>query len=77
MKTKLFICCLLVFISSNAFSQEVYQRTLKLMGSRFDFSVVANSKAEGESYIDLAVEEIVRIETVIEYWLKSEESISK
>ena len=68
MKTKLFVWCLLVLISSNTFSQEVYQRTLKLMGSRFDISVVANSKVEGERYIDLAVDEIVRIEKLISSW---------
>lgn len=38
------------------------------MGSRFEISVVANSKAEGERYIDLAVGEIVRIEKLISSW---------
>ena len=38
------------------------------MGSRFDISVVANSEEEGNSYIDLAIEEISRIERLISSW---------
>lgn len=38
------------------------------MGSRFDFSVVASSKEEGNVYIDLAVNEIIRIEKLISSW---------
>ncbi|MCR8668183.1 FAD:protein FMN transferase [Aestuariibaculum sp. M13] len=50
------------------YAQHVYQRTLKLMGSRFDISVVANSQQEGDTYIDLAVHEISRIEKLISSW---------
>jgi len=38
------------------------------MGSRFDISVVAQDKEEGDKYIDLAVNEISRIETLISSW---------
>ena len=38
------------------------------MGSRFDITVVANSSQEGDTYIDLAVEEITRIEKLISSW---------
>ena len=38
------------------------------MGSRYDISVVADNQAEGESYIDLAVNEISRIEKMISSW---------
>ncbi|QRM91036.1 FAD:protein FMN transferase [Lacinutrix sp. WUR7] len=38
------------------------------MGSRFDISVVANNKKEGEAFINIAVEEIERIEKLISSW---------
>ena len=50
------------------FSQDVYQRTLSLMGSRFEITVVAENRAEGNSFIDLAVDEISRIEKLISSW---------
>lgn len=49
-------------------SQETYTRTLKLMGSKFDITVVAENEAEGTRYIDLAVNEIQRIEKRISSW---------
>ncbi len=59
---------LLIGISSTGFSQEVYKRTLKLMGSRFDITVIAQNKKLGDSYIDTAVQEIDRIEKLISSW---------
>lgn len=38
------------------------------MGSRFDISVVANSKTEGDAFIAIAIEEITRIEKLISSW---------
>ncbi len=38
------------------------------MGSRFDITVVAESKEQSEHYIDMAVEEITRIESLISSW---------
>lgn len=58
----------LVVITPVIYSQSVYTKTLKLMGSRFDISVVANSELEGNSYIDMAVSEITRIEKLISSW---------
>ncbi|WP_457615568.1 FAD:protein FMN transferase [Lutibacter sp.] len=49
-------------------AQEIYRRTLKLMGSRFDISVVANNSSEADAFIDLAVQEITRIEKIISSW---------
>ena len=60
MKTKLII--LVLFLSFSAFSQENFKRTLKLMGTRFDITVVASSEKEANHNIDLAINEIVRIE---------------
>jgi len=48
--------------------QKAYRRTLKLMGSRFDITVVANDSTSANKYIDLAVFEIKRIENIISSW---------
>lgn len=49
-------------------AQEPYKRTHKLMGSRFDITVVAKDQVEADAYIDLAVNEIIRIEQLISSW---------
>ena len=38
------------------------------MGSRFDLTVVAASQTEGDHYIDMAINEISRIENIISSW---------
>jgi len=63
-----------LFITSFAFSQQVYKKTFKLMGSRFDITVVANNEKEGNDYIDLAVAEISRIEKLISSWDKNSQT---
>lgn len=49
-------------------AQMTYKRTLKLMGTRFDIIVVAQDQVQGDTYIDLAVYEITRIEQLISSW---------
>ncbi|WP_394331388.1 FAD:protein FMN transferase [Winogradskyella thalassocola] len=49
-------------------AQEPYKRTLKLMGSRFDITVVANDSTQANKHIDIAVAEISRIEKLISSW---------
>ncbi|WP_341214585.1 FAD:protein FMN transferase [uncultured Wocania sp.] len=49
-------------------AQEPYKRTLKLMGSRFDITVVADDSIQANKYIDTAVAEISRIEKLISSW---------
>lgn len=50
-------------------SQEVLQRrTQKLMGSRFDITIVAKDTVSANAYIDDAVWEITRIEALISSW---------
>ncbi len=58
------------FISSviTVFAQQDYTRTLKLMGSRFDITVEAKNTTEADKFIDLAVNEIKRIEKIISSW---------
>ncbi|MBD3583981.1 FAD:protein FMN transferase [Flavobacterium selenitireducens] len=60
------ICLLLCFGISNA--QQLRQRTVTLMGSRFDFAIVHESGEKAEAYIDTAIAEIERIENVISEW---------
>ncbi len=49
-------------------AQTPFKRVLKLMGSRFEITVVANSQNEADQYIDLAVDEMSRIEKLISSW---------
>ena len=48
--------------------QSIYNRTVKLMGSRFDITVVADEQRTADTAIDLAVAEITRIEKLISSW---------
>ncbi len=67
MKKYLLLATVLIFTTSiNA--QQIYRRTLKLMGSRFDISVVAQDSLKANTYIDIAVNEISRIEKLISSW---------
>ena len=67
-KTKycFFISSILLTLACAA--QQPYKRTLKLMGSRFDITVVANDSIAANKYIDTAVAEITRIEKLISSW---------
>ena len=42
-----------------------YSKSLKLMGNNFTFTVVAASEPEGREYIDIAINEIKRIEALL------------
>jgi len=57
-----------LMLSSAIAQDKKYDRVLKLMGSRFDISVVASSPEDGEKYLDLAIAEISRIEKLISSW---------
>ena len=54
--------------STSMYSQQMYRRTLKLMGTRFDISVVSKDSIKSKEYIDLAINEITRIEQLISSW---------
>ncbi len=58
-----FIC-----ISFQIQARQSFKRTLKLMGCRFDITVVASNQTEADLNIDLAVAEITRIEKLISSW---------
>lgn len=65
---RLSVFILLIILSISVRSQQNYMRTLKLMGCRFEITVVASNQQEGDQYIDLAVNEIIRIEKLISSW---------
>ncbi len=62
--------CILLFLSLffGANGQQKFTRTLKLMGSRFEITVVAENQVAGDQFIDKAVAEIRRIEMLISSW---------
>ncbi len=57
-----------IIFSQSLQAQKVYKRVLKLMGSRYEIVVVADNQKQGNQYIDLAVNEIRRIEKIISSW---------
>ena len=69
---RLFIIIILITLQIEA--QETYKRTLKLMGSRFDITVVAEDSTVANSYIDIAIDEISRIENLISSWDKNSQT---
>lgn len=64
----LLLFTLFVALVLRSSGEETFSRTLKLMGSRFDITVVAANEAEANHDIDLAVAEIQRIEKLISSW---------
>ncbi|WP_229719269.1 FAD:protein FMN transferase [Winogradskyella schleiferi] len=65
---KALITSFIILFSIVVHTQEPYKRTLKLMGSRFDITVIANDSVDANKYIDTAVTEITRIEKLISSW---------
>ena len=45
-----------------------YTKVVKLMGSRFEITVVAENDAQSSNYINIAIDEIIRIEKLISDW---------
>ncbi|MFK5855257.1 MAG: FAD:protein FMN transferase [Bacteroidota bacterium] len=62
------IIAIVILLSINLFSQQIFKRTLILMGSRFEITVVAIDSIQASEYIDIAVVEITRIENIISSW---------
>lgn len=59
---------LLSFVTLYSIAQQPYKRTLKLMGSRFDITVIAKDSVAANNHIDTAITEIKRIEKLISSW---------
>ena len=64
-KLLILVLILLVNVCSG---QQPYKRTLKLMGSKFDITVLASDSTVANSYVDTAIGEIKRIEDLISSW---------
>ena len=65
---KKLILILLLFGCFSATSQVLCKRTVKLMGSRFDITIVANDSLTAERNIDTVIAEVTRIEYLISDW---------
>ena len=74
MKIPFLIFFQIVLILSVSAQDKKYNRVLKLMGSRFDISVIASTEEKGNEYIDIAISEIKRIESIISSWDKYSET---
>tara|TARA_R110002020_G_scaffold17804_2_gene62257 strand:+ start:25725 stop:26714 length:990 start_codon:yes stop_codon:yes gene_type:complete len=66
LKTNILIVVLLFYVLG--FSQDTYNKKLKLMGSSFDITVVADSQKQADTFINIAISEISRIEKLISSW---------
>ncbi|KOS08090.1 thiamine biosynthesis protein ApbE [Flavobacterium akiainvivens] len=71
---KRLIACLLM-LSATCHAQVQANRTVKLMGSRCDISIVAQDYEKANKYIDTVIAEITRIENLISDW-KPETQVS-
>ncbi|QCX01681.1 FAD:protein FMN transferase [Aggregatimonas sangjinii] len=67
-KVKHLTTIFLLFLTVGCFAQQPYKHTLKLMGNRFDITVVAKDSVAAIGYIDDAVKEMNRIEQLISSW---------
>ena len=72
MKNNLFLS--FFFITVFTFSQQAYKKNINLMGSSFEITVVTNSQDQGNHYINLAINEITRIEKLISSWDKNSQT---
>lgn len=58
----------LLFFSKTIAQDTSYTKVVKLMGSRFEITVVAPTKEDADEYIQKAIDEITRIELLISEW---------
>ncbi|MDO6439913.1 FAD:protein FMN transferase [Cyclobacterium sp. 1_MG-2023] len=65
---RLIVTLIVISLSFTSQAQQAHKRTLKLMGSRFDITVVAEDSITAKNYIESGIEEIDRIEKLISSW---------
>ena len=63
-----------LFTVTIVFSQKRYTKITKLMGSRYDITVVAKDSVKAQQYINMAIAEISRIENMISSWKTNSEA---
>jgi thiamine biosynthesis lipoprotein len=62
--------CLFLFLGTlTAFSQITHKKKFALLGSPFEITVVAKDTVEGNFYVNVAVNEVKRIESLISDWI--------
>ena len=69
-----FISILFFLVTTTTFAQKSFQRTLKLMGSRFDITVVEKDSVTANRFIAIAIAEMTRIEKIISSWDKNSQT---
>lgn len=57
-----------LFLIGYLHAQQAFTRSMTLMGSGFEITIVAKNQKEATYYIEMAVEEISRIEQLISSW---------
>lgn len=65
---KYFLFSFILFITVQSSAQVLRKRSVTLMGSRFDISIVAKDSASAEENIDEIITEVTRIENLISDW---------
>ncbi len=73
MKKYIFLTIAVLFTTSY-YGQVLQKRTLKLMGSRFDITIVAKDTILALKNIEVAINEITRIEKLISSWDKNSQT---
>ena len=68
------ITILLVFIIQNLKGQQIFTKNIMLMGSDFEITIVDNDQTNAENMINIAIEEISRIEKLISSWDKNSQT---
>lgn len=76
MSKRLVILILVLLVGNISRAQVLRKRTTKLMGSKFDITLVAQDSLMAENHIDTVIAEITRIENLISEW-KPESEISE
>ncbi len=67
--TRLFLICIFCCFNLISFSQQKeYSKTLLLMGSRFDISIISKDPVKAHQGIQAAIDSIQRIENYISSW---------
>ncbi|NDU95007.1 FAD:protein FMN transferase [Spirosoma terrae] len=66
---KKWVFLFLIFSGFSTLAQVQRKRTVKLMGSRFDITIVANDALTAEQRIDTVIAEVTRIENLISDWI--------
>lgn len=65
---------ILFLLSLSLNSQEIFTKKVVLMGSDFEITVVENNISKANYFIDLAIKEISRIESLISSWDKNSQT---